>query len=126
MPRTAAAVPRSRRRIREAASREGGPGGAGAPPGLKILRKKRLFITKNVFFCCTKLKTCVPEAKSIKELDFDVKTRLFPPKSAENHEKRISEPKVFTGIFFPAWTNRKPQTVMKRVWPKFDADRSYV
>ena len=34
-------------------------------------------------------KTCAPEAKFIKELDFDVKTRLSPPKSAENCEKRL-------------------------------------
>ena len=39
----------------------------------------------------TNLKICVPEAKFIKESDFDVKTRLTPPKSTENDETHVSE-----------------------------------
>ena len=48
----------------------------------------------------TNLKICAPEAKFVKESDFDVKTRLTPPKSTENDEKRISEPKMFVEFFF--------------------------
>ena len=102
-------------RIREAAFRGRSGGTREPPPGLKILRKKRLFITKNVFFCCTKLKTCVPEAKFIKESDFHVKTRLSPPKSAENCEKRFPNrnflPKIFVEKIFSASKNRKLQIV---------------
>ena len=48
----------------------------------------------------TDLKICVPEAKFVKESDFDVKSGVAPPKSTENDEKRISEPKNFVEHFF--------------------------
>ena len=47
----------------------------------------------------TDLKICVPEAKFVKESDFDVKSGVAPPKSTENDEKRISEPKNFVDFF---------------------------
>ena len=43
----------------------------------------------------TDLKTCVPEAKFVKESDFDVKSRLAPPKSSENDEKHFSDTEHF-------------------------------
>ena len=48
----------------------------------------------------TDLKICVPEAKFVKESDFDVKSGVAPPKSTENDEKRIFEPKMFVDFFF--------------------------
>ena len=62
----------------------------------------------------TDLKICAPEAKFIKESDFDVKTRLAPPKSTENDEKRVSESKKFRRLFFVFFSeskNRKLQTL---------------
>ena len=43
----------------------------------------------------TDLKICIPEAKFVKESDFDVKTLLAPPKSTENDEERVSETETF-------------------------------
>ena len=59
----------------------------------------------------TDLKTCVPEAKFVKESDFDVKKGLAPPKSTENDEKHVSEPKFFVEYFFSASKNQKLQIV---------------
>ena len=59
----------------------------------------------------TDLKICVPEAKFVKESDFDVKSGVAPPKSTENDEKRISEPNNFVEQLFCVWKNRKLQIV---------------
>ena len=59
----------------------------------------------------TDLKTCVPEAKFVKESDFDVKKGLAPPKSTENDEKHVSEPNFFVEKFFSASKNQKLQIV---------------
>ena len=59
----------------------------------------------------TDLKICVPEAKFVKESDFDVKSRLAPPKSTKNYEKHVSEPKLFVKILFSASKNQKLQIV---------------
>ena len=60
----------------------------------------------------TDLKICVPEAKFVKESDFDVKSRLAPPKSTKNDEKHISEPKRFVKILFSVTSkNQKLQIV---------------
>ena len=69
----------------------------------------------------TDLKTCVPEAKFVKESDFDVKKGLAPPKSTENDEKHVSEPNIFFVVEKSKVVNR-----LKRVLPKFRADRSHV
>ena len=74
----------------------------------------------------TDLKICVPEAKFVKESDFDVKSRLAPPKSTENDEKRVSEPKMFVDLFFFGVEKSKIANRLKRVFPKFEADRSHV
>ena len=59
----------------------------------------------------TNLKICVPEAKLVKESDFDVKSRLAPPKSTENDETRVSEPKKNVEQNSLASKNRKLQIV---------------
>ena len=59
----------------------------------------------------TDLKICIPEAKFVKESDFDVKTLLAPPKSTENYEKRLPNPKNFVACFFSESKNRKLQIV---------------
>ena len=59
----------------------------------------------------TDLKICVPEAKFVKESDSDVKTGLAPPKSTENDEKHISEPKLFIENVFSESKNQKLQIV---------------
>ena len=41
------------------------------------------------------LRSCVSEAKFVKESDFDVKSRLAPPKSTEIDEKHFSDIKKF-------------------------------
>ena len=82
----------------------------------------------------TDLKICVPEAKFVKESDFDFKTRLTPTKSTENDEKRFSDTekcrrnkkqksrrKHFLGVDKSKVANR-----LKRVLTKFDANRSHV
>ena len=74
----------------------------------------------------TDLKTCVPEAKFVKESDFDVKKGLAPPKSTENDEKRVSETEIFCRIFFFGVEKSKVANRLKRVLPKFRADRSHV
>ena len=48
----------------------------------------------------TNLKICAPEAKFVKESDFDVKSGVAPPKFTEHDEKRISEPEKFVEHFF--------------------------
>ena len=37
----------------------------------------------------TDLRSCVPGAKLVKESDFDIKSRLAPPKSTENDKKHL-------------------------------------
>ena len=65
----------------------------------------------------TDLRTRLSKAKYRQEADFDVKTSLAPPKSAENYEKpkKKSEkkfsPKNFFENFFSASKNRKLQIV---------------
>ena len=59
----------------------------------------------------TDLKNCVPDAKFLKESDFDVEKGLAPPKSTENDEKHVSEPKFFVENFFSASENQKLQIV---------------
>ena len=59
----------------------------------------------------TDLKTYVPEAKFVKESDFDVKKGLAPPKSTENDEKHVSEPKFFVEKKCSASKNQKLQIV---------------
>ena len=48
----------------------------------------------------TDLKICVPAAKFVKESDFDVKSRLAPPKSTEIDEKHFSDTKIFSNFNF--------------------------
>ena len=48
----------------------------------------------------TDLKSCVPEVKVIKESDFDVKSRLAPPKSTEIDEKHDSDTEKFSNFNF--------------------------
>ena len=55
----------------------------------KILEVKNANHTNLTSKRRTDLKICVPEAKFIKESDFDVKTYLPSPKSSENEEKRV-------------------------------------
>ena len=74
----------------------------------------------------TNLKNWLPEAKFVKESDFDVKKGLAPPKSTENDEKHVSEPKLFVEPFFFGVEKSKVANRLKRVLPKFRADRSYV
>ena len=57
----------------------------------------------------TDLKSCVPEAKFVKESDFDVKSSLAPPESTKNDEKHVSEPELFVNFFFSVLKNRKLQ-----------------
>ena len=72
------------------------------------------------------LKICVPGAKFTKESDFDVKKGLAPPKSTENDEKRGSEPQKFSPVLFFRVEKSKVANRLKRVLPKFRADRSHV
>ena len=80
----------------------------------------------------TDLRSCVSEAKFVKESDFDVKTRLAPPKSTENNEKRLSDTEKIRRFCFFASTNvfgvenSKVANRLKRVLTKFEADRSHV
>ena len=65
-------------------------------------------------------------AKRTSKSDFDVKSRLAPPKSTEIDEKHLSDtkkcrPKNFLGIEKSKIANR-----LKRVFPKFEANRSHV
>ena len=60
-------------------------------------RNKRPKLTSKPY---TNLKICAPEAKFVKESDFDFKSGVAPLKSTENDEKRISEPKNFFEHFF--------------------------
>ena len=74
----------------------------------------------------TDLRSCVPGAKFVKESDFDVKSRLAPPKSTENDEKHVSDTEMFRrkknfGVEISKIANR-----LKRVLTKFEADRSHV
>ena len=71
-------------------------------------RIKRLKLTSKRH---TDLKICVPGAKFIKESDFDVKKGLAPPKSTENDEKHVSEPKFFVEKKNSASKNQKLQIV---------------
>ena len=59
----------------------------------------------------TNLKICAPEAKFVKESDFDVKRRLAPPKSTENDEKHLSDTENVRRNKFVASKNRKLQIV---------------
>ena len=63
------------------------------------------------------------KAKNLEKFDFDVQTGLAPPKSAENDESLISEadfciPKKKNGV-----EKSKAASLLKRVLPKFRADR---
>ena len=77
----------------------------------------------------TGLRTRPSAAKCLQELDFDVKKSLAPPKSIENGEKPIKNPKkirkIFRTNFFVA-KKSKVANLPKRVLPKFRADRSHV
>ena len=59
----------------------------------------------------TDLRSCVSEAKFIKESDFDVKSRLAPPKSTEIDETHVSNTENVRRFFFPASKNRKLQII---------------
>ena len=48
----------------------------------------------------TDLRSCVSEAKFVKESDFDVKSRLAPPKSTEIDEKHDSDTENFSNFNF--------------------------
>ena len=48
----------------------------------------------------TDLRSCISEAKFVKESDFDVKSRLAPPKSTEIDEKHFSDTKIFSNFNF--------------------------
>ena len=75
----------------------------------------------------TDLKNCVPETKFVKESDSDVKTSPAPPKSIENCETCDSEPIYFVDFFFFFGVEKsKVANHLKRVFPKFEADRSHV
>ena len=74
----------------------------------------------------TDLKTCVPEAKFVKESDFDVKSCLAPPKSTEIDEKHVSDSENFRRNFFFGVETSKVANRLKRVLTKFEADRSHV
>ena len=111
------------------------PGGAPVPPrkAPSAIRlrpgSKRILASKGH----TDLKSCVPGAKFIKESDFDVKSRLAPPKSTENDEKRLSDTEKCRREFFGDFEKKnfgveksKVANRLKRVFPKFEADRSHV
>ena len=78
------------------------------------------------------LRTRLSKAKYLQEADFDVKTSLAPPKSAENYEKpkKKSEKKCFAEIFFRKFffgvKKSKVANRLKRALPKFRGDRSEV
>ena len=74
----------------------------------------------------TDLRSCVPGAKFVKESDFDVKSRLAPPKSTENDEKRDSDTKKIRRQFFFGVEKSKVANRLKRVLTKFEANRSHV
>ena len=79
----------------------------------------------------TDLRTRLSKAKYRQEADFDVKTSLAPPKSAENYEKPKKNPKknirrkIFRNFFFGV-KKSKIANRPKRVLPKFRADPSHV
>ena len=59
----------------------------------------------------TDLRSCVPGAKLVKESDFDVKSRLAPPKSTEIDEKHVSDTENLRRNIFLASKNQKLQIV---------------
>ena len=80
----------------------------------------------------TDLRTRLSKAKYRQEADFDVKTSLAPPKSAENYEKpkkqirkNIFAEKCFRKFLFGV-NKSKVANRPKRVLPKFRADPSHV
>ena len=76
------------------------PGGAPAPPGKRLRRYAYGLDRTNR---CpnltskghTDLRSCVSGAKFVKESDFEVQSRLAPPKSTEIDEKHFSNTKTF-------------------------------
>ena len=74
----------------------------------------------------TDLRSCVPGAKFVKESDFDVKSRLAPPKSTEIDEKHVSDTEKIRRKLFLGVEKSKVANRLKRVLTKFDADRSHV
>ena len=83
----------------------------------------------------TGLRTRPSEAKNLQESDFDVKTNLARPKSAENDEKPIRSGNFFrkkkSDFFFLSKflfgvKKSKMANLPKRVLPKFRADPSHV
>ena len=73
----------------------------------------------------TDLRKGVSEAKLLREVDFDVKNCLAPPKSAENREKPKKIRKNFRKKFFGV-KKSKVANRPKRVFPKFRGDPSEV
>ena len=73
----------------------------------------------------TGLRTRPSAAKCLQELDFDVKKSLAPPKSVENDEKPMSESEKSEKTIFGV-KKSKVANRLKRVLPKFRADRSHV
>ena len=73
----------------------------------------------------TDLRKGVSEAKFDAEADFDVKKSLAPPKSPENHEKKKKIAEIFSKKFFGV-KKTKVANRLKRVFPKFRANRSQV
>ena len=74
----------------------------------------------------TDLRSCVPGAKFVKESDFHVKSRRAPPKSTENDEKHLSDTENVRRHKCFGVEKSKVANRLKRVFPKFDADRSHV
>ena len=84
------------------------PGGAPAlpdPPGKRLRRDaygpdRTNRCPKLTSKGHTDLRSCISEAKFVKESDFDVKSRLAPPKSTEIDEKHFSDTKTFSNFNF--------------------------
>ena len=74
------------------------PGGAGPPLGKRL--RRYTYGPDGTNRCPkltskghTDLRSCVSGAKFVKESDFEVQSRLAPPKSTEIDEKRVSDTK---------------------------------
>ena len=62
----------------------------------------------------------------VKESDFDVKSRLAPPKSTNIDETHVSDTEQFRRKKFSGVEKSKVANRLKRGLPKFRADRSRV
>ena len=87
------------------------PGGAPAPPGKRLRRyaygpDRTNRCPKLTSKGHTDLRSCISEAKFVKESDFDVKSRLAPPKSTEIDEKHFSDTENFSNFNFAKFFER--------------------